>query len=245
MFLIFGATLFGTVEHCSGSYVATEFVCLEVFPLRFLPLYPLRSYALLHGTEPLARKRIRLHWTSVLLAYARTWGGGLVLLAISSYVLSSWIDGSWTLEGWGSTVAAILALVELLVISTAGRLSRDAKAQRLAFKDLVGYAIDPVFLGPGRAEHRRAVRQEVLRHAHAYAAQDSQETYDPERQWLDMALDPRVEDPRFLVAAMTLARLEQCYAHGVPKQRYGRAVVAIWRRLRRVAPEYFEAAVYA
>jgi hypothetical protein len=235
-----GAPLLGKVEECSGSFIGTEFQSFVS-----LPLYPVATYVVLHDADLPKHERIDFHPRSVLFAYLNSWGIILAGLGFLVWAASRW-RGEDNLGRAGLwAMGALLVIALRWLFSRGASLGRDGKAQRLAFKDLVGHAVDPLHLGVSRATHRRRVREEVLRHARAHAAEPYRNRYEPERQWDEMALDAEIEDPRFLVAAMTLARIEQAYTKGVDRARYGRAARGIWRRLRKLAPEYYEAAAYA
>ncbi|MDY3560282.1 hypothetical protein R5W23_001511 [Gemmata sp. JC673] len=80
MIIIFGEKSYGKVDRVPGvCYVVTTFAHLN-----YLPLFPLRSYIVIEGTESggeFRGKQIGISLKSMIAGYARVWIGALTILA--------------------------------------------------------------------------------------------------------------------------------------------------------------------
>ena len=91
--LVFGTDFFGKVDEVPGVFhVATRFD--HVF---FLPVLPLRSYVILHGTgKPPLGVKIKMSFRSVLLAWTRTVTVVTMFFSIAMLCfIFAMVPGSW------------------------------------------------------------------------------------------------------------------------------------------------------
>ena len=125
-----------------------------------------------------------------------------------------------------------------------GRLSRDEKAIRLVYQDHVGFCVDPAALGSPERERLRARLLEKVVPLMPVSAPNYR-TAAARSDWLERLEDPSVEDPQFLSAGMTLARVEASLAARTQRARLMKAHGAAWEKLKRINEVYVQGAFLA
>jgi hypothetical protein len=219
----------GRVEEHAGSFVITQF--LHVY---YMPLLPLRSHLVLEsGPGPGGIRRsvpIQLHATSVLAGYLRAWCavGACACLAVAVAVG----------PGFGATqlawilVAAALALATLWTRTRLGRLDSEAVAQRRIYATLTHESADAALLCHAADAFRGSLLANVAEGARGMMAMNYRTSLDPEKEWMQVALDPTVRDCAFLQACFTLARIEWGRAAGAARTKLAEQHERIWEKLR-------------
>ena len=222
----------------AGTYVATMFA--HVY---WMPLIPLESHLVVEALPggQVRSLRLPLHGRSVLAAYARSWG---VLCAIG-FALGALA----TLNDAETDVGAMVtsALAALVAVATAvgawvwvGKLSPEARAQRMAYARFSGMPVDVALLGDARYALGQSLHQRITQHAQGMNSTGYRAAYDPQHQWKEIALDPRVNDATYLAAALTLTRIEWSFAAGPAREQLARWHADLWRKLAQCAPELLE-----
>jgi hypothetical protein len=232
MFIVCGKRLFGKVDRCGPSCIATRFV--HVY---WIPLIPLGSHMVIaESGRQFQGIPVGLHWRSTLAGYLRTWGPLALLWQIAALagfgVICHVERGLWcALWTAGCAAATVVGW------AIQGPLSLDEKAIRLVYRDYVGFCGDPAGLcGPERERFRARLLEKVLPLTPVTAANYR----TPPREWLESLEDPAIEAPQFLSAGMTLARVEASLAEGPRRARLMKAHGAAWQKLKRVNQLYLE-----
>jgi len=106
--IIFGSRLFGKVDHVPGhSHVATQF-----FHLNFIPLFPTKSWIVLHGTE--SSGFMKSSWRGIQLRSIR-WGSvGMAWLRFGLVICAA-VFGLVGAAGLASGRSASSGMVEVLL----------------------------------------------------------------------------------------------------------------------------------
>jgi hypothetical protein len=180
-----GTKLYGRVEKCGPSCVATLFVHVW-----FVPLVPLRSFLIYgeRGDGTFESAPIRLHTISTLTGLAPL----VVVAAAVAAALHPLTLGP---------VAALVALAMIAAVAL-GRLTAAERAQRQIYAEYCGHPIDVALLPEElRQELRARLHNEIQSHPRA----DGGVPYRDQ----GFGLDPDERDPKILGAALTLARLDR------------------------------------
>jgi hypothetical protein len=226
MIFVGGRRLIGRVEEHAGTFVVTQF--LHVY---YMPLVPLRSHLVLEsGPGPGGMRRsvpIELHPVSVLAGYARPWCAVGACICLMVAVAAG--PGATEL-GWGIAGAA-LALVATWTWTRLGRLSSEAIAQRQVYAALTHESVDAALLCRTADAFRGSLLANVLEGARAMTSKGYRTSFDPEQEWVQVALDPTVRDRAFLQACFTLARIDWGRAAGASRARLAKQHERIWKKL--------------
>jgi hypothetical protein len=227
MIFIGGRRLMGCVEAHAGTFVITQF--LHVY---YMPLFPLQSHLVLEsGVGPGGIRRsvpIRLHPISVLAGYFRSW---LAVAACFCIVCAVIVGPGMTELAWGMAGAA-LALAARWTWTKLGRLSAEAIAQREVYAALTHESVDAALLCRTADAFRSSLLANVAEGARGMIAMSYRASFDPEREWMQVALDPTVRDRAFLQACLTLARIEWGRAAGASRAKLAEQHGRIWEKLR-------------
>jgi hypothetical protein len=227
MIFVGGRRLMGRVEAHAGTFVVTQF--LHIY---YMPLFPLQSHLVLEsGVGPGGIRRsvpIKLHTFSVLAGYLRPW-----LTVAAGFCLLVAVAGAPGLPelGWGIAGAA-LALAAMWTWTRLGRLSPEAIAQRRVYAALTHESVDAALLCHTADSFRSSLLANVAEGARGLLATSYRASFDPEREWVQVALDPTVRDRAFLQACFTLARIEWARAAGTSRAKLADQHRKIWEKLR-------------
>jgi hypothetical protein len=226
MIFVGGRRMMGRVEVLAGTFVTTQF--LHVY---YMPILPLRSHLVLEcGPGPNGVRRsvpIRLHPTSVLAGYLRPWSVVGACLAFLGAIAAGPGGGQLVLGFAG----AALALVTLWTCTKLGRLSPEAIAQRRAYAALTHESVDAALLCRTADAFRSSLLANVAEGARGMVAMTYRSSFNPEEDWMQVALDPTVQDRAFLQACFTLARIEWSRAEGASRVELAKQHKQIWEKL--------------
>jgi hypothetical protein len=244
MIVFYGSRMYGSVDQCGGTKIGTRF-----FHIYWMPLIPLGSHLILqeHGDGQFRSIPGGLNLRSVFAAYARSWGviGAIGVLIAGISALCEYDDLAH-LEGALMLVAGLVALaLSVLAWVYVGKLSREQRAQRFAYAEHAGYPVDVAELREARAGLRHSLYLAVVERARGLMASGYRLAHNPETHWGAIALDPTVNDPQFLGAALTLTRLEWSFATGAVRAQLAQAHAAIWQKLRGCNPALLQMAQQA
>jgi hypothetical protein len=235
--IVFGHRLYGTIDRCRATYVATRFVHIW-----FVPIIPIGSHLVVANVgSRIQSLPLGMHGRSVLAGYGRAWG--LVVGALCAFAAVGNLGSGNVAAGLGLLVLALAAgavgLTSLLVL---GKLSPAEQAQRLAYAQHAGYPLDVALLPfDARASMRNRLFAAVVDLAPRMVSTGYRGGFDPTTQWTLAALEPDVVDPQFLVLALTLARLEWAAATGAARAQLDHAHGAILKKLMAVDPRLLQA----
>ena len=223
--VVFGTRLYGKVERCGGTYVATRFAHLSS-----MPLLPLGSVLVIEELDAHRRRAIPigLHLRSTSVALLRAWGTVPATLAIVASIFM--LTNARRDERAVPFLLATASLVALVVLAWTwiGRLSLEQRAQRLAYGTFVDHPIDVAMLDGARDELRTRVRTIVRRGADAGVGA--------------LAIDLTTDDRRYLEAALLLTRLDWSGAPWRERRTLAAQHRAIWDRLKEIDPMTIELA---
>ncbi len=220
-----GTRLGGRVEAHRGTFVVTEFMHLY-----YLPILATRSYLVLEtrsGTGGGRRVPIKLHRTSIVAGYLRTWavfGAGMCLLGVCVTF------GEAGALAWGMA-AALLGGVTAWGWKL-GQLSLEEKGQRDAYATLTQVPADVALMAQTVDAFRFQLHSNVAEGARGMMATDYRSAIDPRTDWAEVALDPTIRDKAFLQACLTLSRLEWSRAKGPTRAKLAEQHRRIWQRLK-------------
>jgi hypothetical protein len=241
MVIVYGSRLYGRIDDCNGTYIATRFAHIY-----YLPLIPLGSQLILghddeddsfHGVS------ISLSLRSMFAGYLRVWGvfgfiGSLIALVLS-------IRGAMNANDATDDIVNLIEAGFIFVIAIAmmgfawgvlGRLSSEEKRKRVVYKHFTGISADPAQLKDARTPIRESLFQKIGERAQGLAQTGYRMQVNPMTHWMQIALDPNVQDADFIGAAFTLARLETSFLAGPPKAQMEMTHHALWTRVLQVAP---------
>jgi hypothetical protein len=209
--------------------------------VNYLPLFPIRSYLVLEsgfgpaataGSTGIRRSvAIKLHTASVLAGYLRAWCtvGGFLCLVGALFAGGGSAVLEWLGVGAGMAVTAAWAWFGL------GRLSSETIAQRHAYAALTHELVDAALLCRTNEAFRRSLLANVAEGARSMMTLGYRASFDPEKDWAQVALDPTVRDRAFLQACFTLARIEWGRAEGTARAKLEVDHRRIWEKLRSVS----------
>lgn len=241
MLIIYGTRMYGRVDECGGSYLATCFVHLW-----YLPVIPTGSHLVVgtHADGSSQSIPVPLSWRSVMAAYMRFWGIALMLCCLLA--LAAGLFGLVTMTAdqaehfqlgdlFGILFAGFFAVVSVAAVAWSwlfmGKLSAEEKRKRELYAQYTGIAADPADLQGLRLDLRQHLLSAIDRGARGLASTGYRVPADPAAQWGNIALDPTVEDPELIGAAFTLARIEWSLAQGGARAELDRAHRALWHRI--------------
>ncbi len=221
--LVFGKRLYGKVLRCGESHVATWF-----FHLWLVPLIPLGSVIVLR-TEGAATQvlKTRLHLPSLGLAYLRAWSVFFLLHGLLNWAEERPSNG----EYYGPVVTLLAAVGVIVGFFVLGRTRADTRARLETYGRVFGHPVDLALLGPEADGVATWLRQQLVASGRKVAV-NYRVTYDPETQWGAIALDPSMNDARFLTHALCLARIERSKVKGAERASLDTLHDRIWERLR-------------
>lgn len=236
MIIIYGTRLYGTVERCGTSRIATRF-----FHVYGMPLVPLGSVLVTEEGEDNTYRGIQLglHLRSLAAGYARLW---LPLAAVAmliaawqgsdSYATDEGSSGTVTMAGLGiaALAGAIWAWVRL------GKLSLEQRAQRMVYADFTGIPADVALLGDTKSSLREKLLQQLEQRAPEVAATGYRIGIDAAAGWDRVALEPSVRDRNFVASALTLARIDWALARGTQRAASADLHARLWSKLRELDP---------
>jgi hypothetical protein len=230
MLTFYGSHMYGTIERCGPTRIATRFAHVQ-----FLPLFPLESHLIVDGEGAAGRSvPIALNGRSVAAAYLRTWG----LIAAVVFALVGFNHVSTALHGAAKTVMLAVGLVAwALFVGLSfglGALSPEEQAMRRVYATFAGVPADVALLPAGSLVD--ALSAEVHDAARSLAGIGYRTAKDPVQEWDTILLDPTMRDPRVLRAAVTLARLEWAGARGARRAALAKSHAALWNKLTDVDP---------
>jgi hypothetical protein len=223
MILITGRANYGAVDSGPRHRVVTQFehVC-------FMPFFPSGSRL---EIDDMARGMtsipLKVNWSSVCVAYLRSWGIALAVAAIC--VLGSAVGelfANWNVEALGSlfirgiilfAVLAAMFLGQFLL----GRTSPERNLQLALFGQHTGLDVDPRYLTNFAEDIDAELQKWIADRCNGQGQTGYRDMPDPQQEWLQIALDPANHDRELVGAAYTLARL-----------RGGRGAHADWRSFR-------------
>ena len=206
MIIVYGTRLYGKIDSCGDTHVATRF-----FHISWLPLIPMGTQLVLEKNGGSYRFLPQsLSGRSVLAAYLRTWG-----VIAAAFVAWHGITGFVEALDYGVVKEMLLAPLSVFaavgVVASAyfqlGRLSVAEKAQRFVYADYVGYPID-VAAFRDRDAVRRSLTEALAKKAPTLGLFGYRNEMPAAPDYPSMALDPTVHDLEFLNASLTLARIE-------------------------------------
>lgn len=246
MVFIYGQRLYGKIDAAGESYIATKFAHMW-----YLPLFPVGS-VLVHKSTSNGYESVPIafNWRSMLAGYMRMWGAvgvGFALIALVSTIIvvreTSKSDGFR--EGLTSVLpVALVCLVmvgALVFVSVVfGRLSVEERRKRAGYAEFIGYHVDPVLLDPLRLQLLESVTKTVVDRAGGLAQTGYRLPADPATNWMQIALDPQVQDPLLVAAAMTLARLASREGDAATRAKYATAHRDLWQRLMQMNPPFIQ-----
>lgn len=241
MLIIYGTRMYGRIDECGGSYLGTCFVHLW-----FMPVVPTGSQLVVsHADGSSQAIPVPLSWRSVMAAYMRMWG--IVLMLCCLLALAVGLFGLVTMTAdraehfqlgdlFGVLFAGFFALVSMAAVVWSwgfmGKLSTEQKHQRSTYAQYTGIAADPADLEGARYAIRERLLNAIVDGARGLASTGYRVPADPVTQWGNIALDPTVEDPELVGAALTLARIEWSLAQGAARDELDRTHRALWHRIR-------------
>jgi hypothetical protein len=226
MIFVGGRRLMGCVEAHAGTFVVTQF--LHIY---YMPVFPLQSHLVLEsGVGPGGIRRsvpIRLHTFSVLAGYLRPWLTVAACFCLLGAVMADpgLPELAWGVAGGALTLAAMWTWTRL------GRLSPEAIAQRRVYAALTRESVDAALLCRTADAFRSSLLASVAEGARGMLATSYRASFDPEREWVQVALDPTVRDRAFLQACFTLARIEWARAVGTSRAKLADQHTKIWEKL--------------
>ncbi len=237
MIVIYGSRMYGKIDRCGRTFIATLFAHIY-----WLPLFPLGSKLVLEENGDGTYRFIAagLNWRSVLAAYLRTWGvlGAIAAVFTTVPLAMSQFDSNGEVLEMLATVFSVLVCVAAVVGAWAwlGRLSADERAQRIAYQDFAGHPIDVAMMREARYPLRDRLYGHVVERARGMISGGYRTTVEPTTHWGAIALDPTVSDVPFLRAALTLSRLEWSFAQGPARAQLASAHGMLWQKLRAADP---------
>jgi hypothetical protein len=237
MIIVYGTRLYGTVERCGASRVATRF-----FHIYGMPLVPLGSVLVTEEGEDNTYRGIQLglNLRSLVAGYARLWLplAAVVMLIVAwqgsdTYSMDEGAaSGTVTRAGLGiaARAGAIWAWVRL------GKLSLEERAQRMVYADFTGIPADVALLGELKSSLREKLLQQLEQRAPEVAATGYRIGVDAAAGWDRVALEPSVRDRSFVASALTLARIEWALARGPQRAASADLHARLWSKLRELDP---------
>ncbi|HEX2571365.1 MAG TPA: hypothetical protein VH877_17535 [Polyangia bacterium] len=238
MIIVYGNRLYGTVERCGTSRIATRF-----FHIYGMPLLPLGSVLVTEEGEDNSYRGIPLglHLRSLLAGYARLW---LPLVAVGMLIAA--LSGSETYamdeEGISGKVVALAGLGIAGLVGSIwawvrfGKLSLEERAQRMVYADFTGIPADVALLGESRSSLREKLLALLEQRAPEVAATGYRIGVDAAAGWDRVALEPSVRDRNFVATAFTVARLEWALARGPRRAASAELHARLWSKLRELDP---------
>ena len=239
MIIVYGTRLYGKVDKCGETHLATKF-----FHISWLPLIPLGTHLVLERQgggsyrflpQPLSGK-------SIAAALFRTWGlvGALGVAAGSLSAFGVAMDSYREGEGPGGLFVwplIVLAAIAFVVFAFRfGRLAPVRAAQQSVYAGFVGYPVDVARFGERRGEVRHVVTEELAKRAQGLGLLGYRNDAAAANYGV-LALDPMVTDGPFLDAALTLARLDWADAPRAERSEKAAVHQRIWKKIeRRVQP---------
>ena len=237
MIIVYGTRLYGTVERCGTSRIATRF-----FHIYGMPLLPLGSTLVTEEGEDNNYRGISLglHLRSLVAGYARPW---LPLLAVVMLVCA-WQDWKTPAIADGSVSdAVILELCGIATLASAiwawvrfGKLSLEERAQRMIYADFTGIPADVALLAEKHSSLRDTLLEQLEKRTPEVAATGYRIGIDASAGWDRVALEPSVRDRNFVAAAFTLARVEWALARGPRRATCTERHARLWSKLRELDP---------
>ena len=238
MVIIYGIRLYGTVDKCGSSRIATRFIHLYG-----VPLIPIGSVMVLEEGSGNSYRGLPLglHLRSVVAAYARVWSIAALFGAVIGLFSMSFAYQRGAMLDLGAF--ALLAAVMLgWGWGWAGRLTLDERAQRLVYAEFAGYPVDVALLRDGREPVRQRLEAEVSERARELGSSGYRIDGDPGARWWEVALSPVVNDRRLVAGALTLSRIQGSLAPGSERATHAERHAALWKRLNEVDPQLRESA---
>lgn len=222
--ILFHSRLTGRIAQHQSTFIATRMRWVNL-----TPLFPEGTFLVF--TDPTTHRQhvvpIPFDGRSLFAAYGRIWP--FSLLAVGLLSLFAWHQ---PLLGALLTGGSTLVLLAAFLI---GRLSPTARAQRRAYVGLTGgVPVDPALLVHGDPELRSRIHAGLVARGGHLDTSTYRTHHDPETEWIDIALEPRMNDAAYLCAALTLVRIDQAVATATERTRLAEAHEAIWARLRPV-----------
>ncbi|MEI8257807.1 MAG: hypothetical protein WCJ30_19190, partial [Deltaproteobacteria bacterium] len=184
MIVIYGSRMYGKIDRCGPTFVATLFAHIY-----WLPLFPLGSKLVLEENADGTHRFIPagLNWRSVLAAYLRTWGviGAIAAVFTTVPLAMSQYDASGEVLEMIMTVASVVVCVAAVAGAWAwlGRLSADERAQRIAYQDFAGHPIDVALMREARLPLRDRLYTHVIERARGLISSGYRSTVDPTTHW--------------------------------------------------------------
>jgi hypothetical protein len=182
-----GTRLYGRVERCGPSCIATLFIHVW-----FVPLIPLRSFLILeeHGDGTFESIPLRLHTVSTLTGLA-------ALVVVAAAVAAA-------LHPFTLGPIAMLVAFAMIIAVAFGRLTPTERTQRQIYAEFAGHPIDVALLPEGQRQDLHARLQHELQSRARTNTTGGTPYRDP-----GFGLDPDETNPHILGAALTLARLDR------------------------------------
>lgn len=234
MLYVYGHRLYGKIDECGTTYLATRF-----FHIWFIPLIPLGTDLVLFRQgkdyrffpQPFSGR-------SILAALLRTWGVFFLLVPGLPLFIGAFVDPKfvhpvpvvlWFLLHAAAVVYSFFRL---------GQLSPVEKAQRMVYSSFVDYPVDVARVKNYLPGLRKNVRDELNRLAQALDPTGPRGAASGFFDHAARALDPKMVDVDYLRAALVLTRLEWAETHGREREKRAEQHAAIWAKLERqsVAP---------
>ncbi len=224
MFTPYGNRLYGRIEECGTTCLATRF-----FHIAWLPLIPSETVLVLTQAgfdyhffpQPLSGR-------SLLAALLRTWGVVLILFP-GIPLMAGALTGSQGLS-WPVALGFLFHVAVVVYAFTGlGKLSSKERAQRMVYSNYVDFAVDVARVGKFLVDLRRNLRDELNRLAHAQGQTAGSPTGQLDH--ISRALDPKMLDVAYLRAALVLTRLEWSESRGQMRAKRDAQHEAIWAKL--------------
>ena len=171
MIVVYGTRLYGTVERCGTSRVATRF-----FHIYGMPLVPLGSVLVTEEGEDNAYRGIPLglNLRSLAAGYARLW---LPLAAVVMLIVAWQGSYNYSMDEAGTSGTVTMAGLGLAALAGGiwawvrfGKLSLEERAQRMVYADFTGIPADVALLGELKSSLREKLLQQLGQRAPEVAA---------------------------------------------------------------------------